>query len=68
MTNIGGLMILLGAGSFILNMMGRQFTLLMWIDNWGPTVGLAIRIALIVLGAILVFMGMKGDGDEADEA
>lgn len=59
MKGIGGLMVLMGAGSFVLNMMGRELVLIMWIDNWGPTVGLAIRIALIAVGAILWFMGHK---------
>ncbi len=59
MKSIGGLLVLLGAGSFVLNMMEREFTLTMWIDNWGPTVGTAIRIGLIVVGAALWFVGNK---------
>ncbi len=59
MKGIGGLLVLLGAGSFVLNMMEREFTLTMWIDNWGPTVGTAIRIGLIVVGAALWFVGNK---------
>ncbi|MEO0424165.1 MAG: hypothetical protein AAF184_17635 [Pseudomonadota bacterium] len=66
MKNIGGLLVLLGAGSFVLNMLGREFTLIMWIDNWGPTVGLVIRIAMIVVGAGLFLLG--GSQDEAEEA
>lgn len=69
MKQIGGLMALLGAGSFVLNMLGREFSLLMWIDNWGPTVGMAIRIGLIVVGGALFFMGSKQEsaGDSAAE-
>ena len=59
MKGIGGLLVLLGAGSFVLNMMEREFTLIMWIDNWGPTVGMAFRIGMIVVGAALWFMGNK---------
>jgi len=59
MKQIGGLMALLGAGSFVLNMMGREFSLLMWIDAWGPTAGTAIRIGLVVVGAGLWFLGNK---------
>lgn len=59
MKGIGGLLVLLGAGSFVLNMMEREFTLTMWIDNWGPTAGTAIRIGLIVVGAALWFVGNK---------
>ena len=59
MKNIGGLLVLLGAGSFVLNMMGREFMLIAWIESWGPTVGVAIRIGLIVVGVALWFMGNK---------
>jgi hypothetical protein len=57
MKSLGGLLVLLGAGSFVLNMMEREFTVISWIDNWGPTVGLVIRIAMIVAGAALWFLG-----------
>ena len=59
MRQIGAIIAILGAGSFILNMMGREFTLLMWIDSWGPDVGMIIRIGLIVLGGVLFFLGSK---------
>lgn len=59
MKGIGGLLVLLGAGSFVLNMMQREFIVISWIDNWGPTVGMAIRVAMIVVGAVLWFMGNK---------
>lgn len=59
MKTLGMWMAILGAGSFVLNMMGREFTLISWIDNWGPTVGISIRVAMVVVGAILFFMGMK---------
>lgn len=60
-------MVLFGAGSFILNMLGREFSLLMWIDNWGPTIGMVIRIGLVVVGGALWFAGSKQEGD-TDEA
>ena len=59
MQGIGGFMVLLGAGSFVLHFMDREFTLLSWIDNWGATAGIAIRIGLIVVGAILWFLGRQ---------
>ena len=59
MKGIGGLMMLLGAGSFLLNMLGHEFILIMWIDLWGPTVGILLRIAMIVVGAGLWFVGHK---------
>ena len=62
MKTLGMWMAIFGAGSFALNMMGREFTLLSWIDTWGYTVGNGIRIALIVVGAALFFVGMKQEG------
>jgi hypothetical protein len=59
MKSIGGLMFFLGLGSFVLNMLGREFMLLSWIDNWGPTVGIALRIVLIVAGGALWWIGRK---------
>lgn len=53
MKSIGGLMFVLGLGSFLLHYMGMEFKLLMWIDNWGPTTGTAIRIGLVVVGGLL---------------
>jgi hypothetical protein len=59
MKSIGLWLFIFGAGSFLLNMFNMEFKLLSWIDNWGPTVGLAIRIGLIVVGAALWLIGHK---------
>ena len=59
MKSLGITMVLLGAGSFVLNLLEREFTLLMWIDTWGPTVAIAIRIALVAGGAGLWFAGSR---------
>ena len=59
MKSIGSLLFILGAGSFVLNMLGMQFTVLQWIDNWGETTGLGIRVGLIAVGAGLWFVGRK---------
>jgi hypothetical protein len=48
-----------GAGSFVLNMLGMEFVVLSWIDNWGPTVGIVIRVALMVVGAAMWLIGRK---------
>ena len=56
MKGLGGLLVLFGAGSIVLNLMGREFQLLMWIDTWGEGVGWAIKIGLIVVGAGLWLM------------
>lgn len=59
MQAIGGLLVLLGAGSFAIHFIGREFTLLSWVDNWGEGVGNGIRIAMIVIGGILWLLGRQ---------
>lgn len=68
MKNIGGLMILLGAGSIVLGYVGYEFSVLMWVDNWGPTTGWVIRGALILVGAILWLQGSKMEGGQIEES
>jgi hypothetical protein len=68
MKNIGGLMVLFGAGSIVLNVVGYEFSLMMWVDNWGPGVGWAIRGALIVVGVILWLQGSKSEGIQVEES
>lgn len=53
---MGGLakfLVVMGAGSILLNLFGFEFKILMWIDLWGPGVGWAIRIGMIVVGIVL---------------
>ncbi|NZA26899.1 hypothetical protein H0E84_10935 [Luteimonas sp. SJ-92] len=59
MKSIGGLMFVLGLGSFLLNFMNMEFKLLTWIDNWGPTVGTIIRVVMIVVGVALWVLGNR---------
>lgn len=66
MKNIGVYLIIAGIGSILLNQFGYEFKLLMWIDNWGETVGWAIRVGAIVLGGALMFMD-KGEPEAAAE-
>jgi len=58
MTRFGIFLAIFGAGSFLLNLAGQEFVLLMWIDNWGTVVGNLIRIGLIVGGIGLAIAGM----------
>lgn len=55
MGKIGLYLMIFGIGSFLLNLAGREFVILMWIDMFGPLIGMAIRIAMIVGGALLFF-------------
>ena len=59
MQGLGGLLVLLGAGSAVLHMINMEFTLVSWVDNWGAGVGNGIRIALIVVGGILWLLGRQ---------
>ena len=68
MKNIGGLMVLFGAGSIVLGMVGYEFTLMMWVDMWGPTVGWVIRIALIGVGGFMWLTGEDTDSAEFEES
>ena len=59
MKSIGGLMFVLGLGSFLLHFLNMEFKLLSWVDNWGPTAGTAIRVGLVVVGGALWLLGSK---------
>ena len=65
MQGIGGFLVLMGAGSFVLHLMNMEFTLVSWVDNWGTGVGNGIRIAMIVVGAIVWFLGKQQAEKEA---
>ena len=67
MQGFGGFLVLMGAGSFVLHFMDMEFRLLGWVDNWGVGVGNGIRIAMIVVGGILWFLG-RNDAKEAPPA
>ncbi|NRD23162.1 hypothetical protein HNV10_07915 [Winogradskyella litoriviva] len=57
MKKIGGYMAFFGLFAIVLNFFDRVPTILMWIYSWGDTAAWAIKIGLIVVGAVLFFMG-----------
>ncbi|MCT4630457.1 hypothetical protein [Winogradskyella sp.] len=57
MRKIGGYMIFFGLFAIVLNFFDRVPSILMWIYNWGEGVAWAIKIGLIVVGAVLFFLG-----------
>ena len=59
MKSWGKWFVIFGAGSFLLNMFGLEFVLLSWIDTWGPAIGIAIRVGLVVVGAAMWLAGRK---------
>ena len=64
MKSIGGFLAIAGIASAIYNLMGRELIIFTWINTWGPTVGWVIRIAAIVIGAVLFFMGKSAEAEE----
>ena len=69
MKSFGSLLLLLGIGSIVLNLVGFEFSLLMWIDNWGEMAGWAIRGTMIVAGGALYFLSSTSEPkEEAAEA
>jgi hypothetical protein len=65
MQGFGGLLVFLGAGSFVLKYINMEFILTSWVDNWGPGTGNGIRIAMIVVGGIVWFLGKQQAGKQA---
>lgn len=66
MRKIGGYMVFFGLFAIVLNFMDRVPTLLMWIYNWGDTTAWIIKIALIVVGAVLFFMGGATEAEQPE--
>jgi hypothetical protein len=62
LAQLGSFLAFMGGGSFILHFIGMEFILLSWIDAWGSGTGFLIRIAMIVFGGILYFVGNNMDG------
>lgn len=62
MKSIGGWLIVLGLGSFVLQWLGYDFRLLSWVDNWGSTIGLVIRLSCVVVGIALCVLGSGRGG------
>jgi len=63
MKKIGSYMAIFGVLAIGLPYFNLQLRFLSWIDMWGETVAWAIKIGLIVIGAVLFFMGSKQAAD-----
>ncbi|MGB4773660.1 MAG: hypothetical protein WBP45_00675 [Daejeonella sp.] len=55
MKKVGGTLMFFGVAAIVLNFINYAPRLLMWIYNWGEGPAWGIKIALVVLGAILYF-------------
>ena len=65
MQGFGALLVFLGAGSFVLKFINMEFILTSWVDNWGTGAGNGIRIAMIVIGGIIWFLGKQQANKQA---
>lgn len=63
MKKVGSYMAIFGALAIVLNFFDRVPTILMWIYSWGDTAAWSIKIGLIVVGAVLFFMGGKTEAE-----
>lgn len=63
MKSIGSFMFIVGALSIVLNFFDRVPKVLVWIYQWGDGVAWAIKIALVVVGAILFLAGNNSEED-----
>lgn len=68
MRKLGMYMALFGVLAIVLNFLDRVPTLLAWIYNWGEGVAWGIKIGLVVVGAVLFFMGKSAEEAAGAEA
>jgi hypothetical protein len=61
MRSVGSFLLICGLISAALKLFfpGILLAVLMWVDNWGDTVGWSIRIGLVVVGGLLMLVSMK---------
>jgi hypothetical protein len=62
MKSIGSLLVILGIVAIIFGFMERVPTVLSWIYEWGDGPAWAIKIGLIVVGAIIYILGARQTG------
>ncbi len=68
MRKLGMYMALFGVLAIVLNFLDRVPTLLAWIYDWGEGVAWGIKIGLVVVGAVLFFMGKSAEEAAGAEA
>lgn len=56
-TVIGFLLLFLGAFSLFLNMVGVDLIVLRWLYDLGTFLSIGVRIAMIMLGFVLIYIG-----------
>lgn len=66
MKTIGTYMAIFGLLAIVLNFFNAVPRLLAWIYNWGEGVAWGIKIAFVIVGVILYFMGRKQEENVAN--
>ncbi len=66
MKTIGTYMAIFGLLAIVLNFFNAVPRLLAWIYNWGEGVAWGIKIAFVIVGAILYFIGRKQEENVAN--
>jgi len=64
MRKLGSYMAIIGLALILLPFVGLTVRFTDWIYNWGEGVAWAIKIGLIVLGAVLFFMGKPAEVEQ----
>ncbi|MCF6349766.1 MAG: hypothetical protein L3J23_01885 [Flavobacteriaceae bacterium] len=64
MKKIGSTMAIVGIIAIVMNFLDRVPAILIWIYSWGETTAWVIKIALVVIGAVLFFVGKKETSKE----
>lgn len=54
--SVGKWLVILGLGSFALNYFGYELKLLAWVDAWGASTAIMIRMGCVALGVLLMFL------------
>ncbi|QDP01892.1 hypothetical protein [Thalassotalea sp. PS06] len=67
MKQVGLYLMIAGIASLLLNLVGYELKILMWVDNWGDTTGWAIRLGAIVVGALMFFAIKEAPEQETQE-
>ena len=68
MKRAGMYMMIIGAFTAVLPVVGMQSRIFGFLDSWGPTTGWAIKIGLIVIGAVLYFRGSTNEDTKSEQA
>lgn len=63
-TTVGFFMFLFGFTSLILQVVGLQFSFLLWLDFLGPGWGFLFRLLMLVIGLVIVYLATSDWQDE----